>query len=515
MPANPASSPQPSRTAASHTADSRTARLDRLPFTRRHGRLILGSGIGWALDAMDIGMISFVMAALAVQWHLTNSQVSLLGSVGFMGMALGASLGGLLADKYGRRQVFAATLLIYGVATGAAALSTSVAMLMALRFLVGVGLGAELPVASTLVAEFAPARIRGRMVVALEAFWAVGWILAALIGYFVIPLASNGWRWALLIGAVPAAYALIVRLGLPESVRFLESRGRHDEAERVVRSFEESAAVAGGLVGATGQSRPAGGPGVADGAGVAEARTVADGAGVAGARAAADGVGVTEARTAADGVGVAEARTVAGAPERAGEASLWSPEFRGRTAALWAVWFGINFSYYGAFIWLPSLLVRQGFDLIKSFEYTLIITLAQLPGYAVAAWLIEVWGRRKTLAVFLLGSAVAAGLFGQAGNPTTIIAAGMALSFFNLGAWGALYAVGPELYPTSVRASGTGAAAAFGRLASILAPLVVGALVGSAGQGWVFALFALAFLVAAVAAFLLPERAGRSLDNEG
>ncbi|HET6665687.1 MAG TPA: MFS transporter, partial [Intrasporangium sp.] len=183
---------------------TRSERLDRLPFNAQHRRLLVGSGIGWALDAMDVGLISFVMAALAQQWAMTPTQLSWIGSIGFVGMAIGASLGGLLADRIGRRNVFAATLLIYGLATGAAGLSTGLAMLIALRFVVGLGLGAELPVASTLVSEYAPTRIRGRVVVLLEAFWAVGWVLAALIGYFVVPASDNGWRWALFIGIVPA-----------------------------------------------------------------------------------------------------------------------------------------------------------------------------------------------------------------------------------------------------------------------------------------------------------------------
>ncbi|WP_455900521.1 MFS transporter [Rhodococcus gordoniae] len=436
---------------------TRTQRLDDLPFTGRHRRLLTGSGVGWALDAMDVGLISFVMAALAVQWDLSSTQLSWIGSIGFVGMAIGASLGGLLADRIGRRQVFAATLLVYGLATGAAALSTSVAMLIVLRFVVGLGLGAELPVASTLVSEFAPRRIRGRVVVALEAFWAVGWLLAALIGYFVVPTSDNGWRWALAAGLVPAAYALVVRFGLPESVRYLESRGRYAEAESIVRDYERSAGLA----------------------------SVPD-----------------------------EGRESVAVAEPVARGSVWAPNLRRRTAALWIVWFGINFSYYGVFIWLPSLLVAQGFDLVTSFGYTLIITLAQLPGYGVAAWLIEVWGRRTTLGVFLAGSAVSAGLFGLAETPGTIVAAGMALSFFNLGAWGALYAIGPELYPTPVRGAGTGSAAAFGRLASIIAPLLVPVLLDTGGNGLVFGAFAASFVVAALAAFTLPERAGTVLDEK-
>ncbi|MDU5018180.1 MAG: MFS transporter, partial [Corynebacterium sp.] len=314
---------------------SRTERLDRLPVTSKHKRLLLGSGLGWALDAMDVGLISFIMAALAVHWELNPSQTSWLASAGFLGMALGATFGGLLADKFGRRNVFSLTLLIYGLATGASALAGGLTVLIFFRFIVGLGLGAELPVASTLISEFAPRRVRGRMVVILEAFWALGWILAAIIGTFVVSTSESGWRWALALGMLPAAYSIYVRRGLPESVRFLESKGRHDEAEAIVASFEAAA-----------EDRP-----------------------------------LDDALP---------------DPTPSPAASIWSPQLRRRTAALWTIWFCVNLSYYGAFIWIPSLLVADGFSLVKSFSFTLIITLAQLPGYAVAAWLIELWGRRVT-----------------------------------------------------------------------------------------------------------------------
>lgn len=417
---------------------------------------------------MDVSLISFVMAALAVQWSLDATTLSFIASIGFVGMAIGAGVGGLLADKLGRRQVFAATLLIYGLATGASALAASVAALIVLRFVVGLGLGAELPVASTLVSEYAPKRIRGRVVVLLEAFWAVGWIGAALIGAFIIPLSADGWRWALLTGLLPAVYAVVVRFGLPESVRFLESKGKYQEAERAVRQFEESAGV---------DAPPASSIESTDRAHAAQRAS-------------------TEADT-----------------QKARWRDLWAPALRRRTAALWAVWFCINLSYYGAFIWIPSLLVGQGFTLVKSFEFTLIITLAQLPGYFVAAYLIERIGRRATLAIFLLGSACAAFWFGFATTEGTILAAGMCLSFFNLGAWGALYAIGPELYPTRLRASGTGAAAGFGRIASIIAPLLVPVMLAAGGSVLVFGVFAAAFLLAAGAAFTLPELMGRELEE--
>jgi len=432
---------------------TRPERMGRLRYNKLHTRVLAGAGTGWALDAMDVGLISFVGLAIAQSWSLTRLEQSWLLSIGFVGMALGATVGGVLADRFGRRAVFAATLLVYGLATGASALATGLAMLLALRFLVGVGLGAELPVASTLVSELSPTRIRGRMVVALESFWAVGWLLAALIGFFVVPRVDQGWRWAFALGVVPALWAVVIRWGMPESPLFLERAGRVDEAEAVVRRFEE----AGGV-----RSEPC--------------------------------------------------RPLPPAGTRT-PGRLWSAPFRRRTLGIWLVWFCVNFSYYGAFIWLPTLLHDQGFDLVKSFGYTLIITLAQLPGYAAAAYLVEVWGRRATLATFLLASAVSAGLFGMANSGATVIAAGMALSFFNLGAWGALYAVTPEIYPTTLRGAGTGAAAGFGRIASIVAPLSVPLVLAWWGNAGLFALFGVTFAMGAVAAYLLlPEAAGEALD---
>ncbi|HYO19503.1 MAG TPA: MFS transporter [Dermatophilaceae bacterium] len=441
---------------------TRSQRLDRLPFTREHGRLVVGSGLGWALDAMDVGLISFVMASLAVQWRLGTTTLSWIASIGFVGMAIGASVGGLLADRIGRRQVFATTLLVYGLATGAAALSWSVAALLVFRFVIGLGLGAELPVAATLVSEFAPARIRGRVVVALEAFWAVGWLLSALIGYLVVSASDNGWRWALAVGAVPALYSAYVRFGLPESVRFLEQRGREDEAEISVRRFESAAGIAPPQIPVRARMGPGPVPTPASGPG-----------------------------------------------------DLWRRGQRLRTGSLWLVWFGVNFSYYGAFIWLPSLLVASGMNLARSFGFTLVITLAQLPGYATSAVLVELWGRRPTLSLFLIGSAGSAVAFGMADSTTAMVAGGMALSFFNLGAWGALYAITPEIYPTRLRATGAGWAAGFGRIASILAPLSVPPLLKIGDNLLVFAVFAAFFLLAAAFTWGLPERRGEPLEAAG
>ena len=336
------------------------ARLDSLDLGPFHRRLLLVSGLGWMFDAMDVLLIGSILAALGQEWKLDATQRGWVLSVGFLGMFIGAAGSGWLADRIGRKALFQSTLVLYSIATGLCALvpsptspadlGSSFTLLLVLRFVVGLGLGGELPVASTLVSEFSPARRRGLMIVLLESFWAFGAVLAALIAYLLIP--PFGWRIAFALGALPALYVLVLRRGIPESARYLESKGRFAEAEAVVRQVETGLAQA---------PRP---------------------------------TSVTTAPTSA------AKRTSAG--------ELFLGRYARRTAMLWILWFGIVFSYYGVFTWLPTLLAQEHRSLTTSFGYVLVITLFQIPGYFSAAYLVERWGRKPTLALYLLVCAVAA-----------------------------------------------------------------------------------------------------------
>ena len=435
-------------------------RLERLPLVRLHWTILLLCGIGWMFDSMDVGLVSFVMPAVQKQWSLNPSQLGILGSITMVGMCVGAAGVGILADKWGRRQTILLTLVLYGVMTGLAGLSTGLVMLLVLRFFVGIGLGGELPVASTLVAEFSPAKLRGRMVVLLESFWAWGWILAALISYLVIPV--YGWRVAFFLGAVPALYAAYLRKSLPESPRFLELAGRKQEAEQIVSQMEKAAGIE------PSKEMPATAPAAKMGS--------------------------------------------------MGLAQLFSSVFLRRTVCLWILWFGINFGYYGFVIWIPTLMVGKGFILIKSLQYTLIMTLAQLPGYFSAAYLIEVIGRKAALVIYLLGTALAAHFYGLSGSVTQILIWGCLLYFFSLGTWGVVYAYGPELYPTEARGSGVGWAAAFGRIGAMAAPFVVGLIFQlydkDTGYSVVFGVLTGVFVVVALSVLIFGvETKGKTLDE--
>ncbi len=434
--------------------------MDAQPVGAGHRKVTLLAGLGWMFDAMDIGLLSFVLVALAGEWGLSQGQVGAVISIGLFGMFVGAAASGVLADRYGRKAILMVTLLVYSVATGLTALAWGYGVLLLLRFVTGLGLGGELPVASTLVAEVSPAKQRGRMLVLLESFWAYGWILAALIGYLVIP--EYGWRVAFLIGALPAFYVIILRRRLPESPRYLLRKGRHAEAR-------EAAATLGIEY---------------------------------------EGMGEEQRGGSSFGGGT-------------GLGLLWSAPYARRTAMLWVLWFGMVFSYYGIFTWLPQILATSaGYGLVRSFEFVLLITLAQIPGYFSAAYLVERWGRKATLVTYLLGSAAAALAFGLRGlgadaSGAELVLWGSLVSFFNLGAWGVLYGYTPELYPTAARGSGAGWAAGIGRIGGIVGPYLVGLMLGGTfGPGAVFVVFAAVLLVIALDVLILGEETmGRTLDE--
>jgi len=380
-------------------------------------RKLLGiAGAAWMFDALDVGMLSFIIAALKMEegWNLTDVQAGWIGSTQSIGMAVGALLFGAMADKVGRKNILIITLLLFSVGSGLSALVGTVSLFLILRFFIGMGLGGELPVASTLVSESVAPSKRGRVVVLLESFWALGWILSALISYFIIP--AYGWRIALILSALPAFYAVYLRFSLPDSPKYEELKPK--EKQSVLQNMKK----------------------------------------------------------------------------------VWAKEYSKQTLILWVLWFCVVFSYYGMFLWLPSVMLMKGFSLIKSFEYVLIMTLAQLPGYFTAAWFIEKMGRKFVLITYLIGTAASAYFFGTAEELPLLITSGILLSFFNLGAWGALYAYTPEQYPTVIRGTGAGMAAAIGRIGGILGPLLVGYLVAAnTSISMIFTIFTVAILIGVIA----------------
>lgn len=448
------------RTAQAQQVADIAARLERLPLTS-YQRWIFGIiATAWFFDSMDLAALTFVLGSIRQTFGLSTAEVGLLSSMSFLGMFAGAASAGLLADRFGRARVFQVSMIFWGLGSLCCGLSTTATALGASRLLLGFGMGMEFPVAQSMVSEIMPAKNRGRYIAFLEGFWPLGFIASGLLTYFVLQVAD--WRWVFILQAIPAVFVLVVRRSVPESPRWLASHGYSERAEATVRGIEAK---------------------VRDRLGNQDLPPVVR-------QAAAPTSEVTGLRT------------------------LFSGIYARRTTMLWTLWFFALLGFYGLTTWLGALLQAKGFPITKSVFYTILISLAGVPGFLVSAWLVESWGRKATLVMNLLCGAIACHFYGSAAEQTQLIIAGLCMQFFLFGMWSALYAYTPELYPTHVRATGTGFASAVGRIGSLIGPYVIGVILPAAGQAGVFALGAGAFVVAALAVLLLGEETrGRTLES--
>ncbi|WFU30304.1 MFS transporter [Bradyrhizobium brasilense] len=448
------------RTAQAQQVADIAARLERLPLTS-YQRWIFGIiATAWFFDSMDLAALTFVLGSIRQTFGLSTAEAGLLSSMSFLGMFVGAASAGLLADRFGRARVFQVSMIFWGLGSLCCGLSTTATALGASRLLLGFGMGMEFPVAQSMVSEIMPARNRGRYIAFLEGFWPLGFIASGLLTYFVLQVAD--WRWVFILQAIPAVFVLVVRRYVPESPRWLASHGYSERAEATVRNIESR---------------------VRDRLGGKELPPVVR-------------------------------QVAAPASEVTGLRTLFSGIYAKRTTMLWTLWFFALLGFYGLTTWLGALLQAKGFPITKSVFYTILISLAGIPGFLVSAWLVESWGRKATLVMNLLCGAIACHFYGSAADQTQLIIAGLCMQFFLFGMWSALYAYTPELYPTHVRATGTGFASAVGRIGSLIGPYVIGVILPAAGQGGVFALGAGAFVVAALAVLLLGEETrGRTLES--
>lgn len=434
------------------TIDEALARGGAGPFQRK---LLAIFGLVWAADAMQVIAVGFSAASLAAHFGLTVPQALQTGTLFFLGMFVGATLFGRLADRIGRRNVLLLTVGLDAIFGLASVFAQDFTALLALRFLTGMAVGGTLPVDYALMAEFLPPKNRGRWLVLLEGFWAVGTIVIAITAWFAATQigSDQAFRWIYAVAALPALIGFGLRFWVPESPMFLLQRGREAEARAVV-DHVLTANGAAPLPEGTRLSLP-----------------------------------VVEPI----------------------EGGLFGPALRERTIAVLGMWFLVSLAYYGVFTWLPPRLATEGFGFVRGYGFLILLALAQIPGYALAAWGVEAWGRKPTLTAFLILSAIGCAGFALAPTPSTVAAALLLMSFSLLGTWGALYAFTPEIYPTGLRGSGMGLASAAARLAGLLAPSALGVVVAR-GFPVAAALFAGLLLAGAVIALQMRvETRGRAL----
>ncbi|EHP44192.1 major facilitator transporter [Cupriavidus basilensis OR16] len=439
-------------------------RLERLPVCGYHRSLFAIIALAFFFDNLDLAMMTYLLGSIRTEFGLTSAQAGMLGSASFVGMGIGALSSGVLADKFGRKPVFQVSMIIWGVGSYLCSTADSPQVLAAYRLLLGLGMGMELPLAQTLMSEFIPARQRGKYLALMDGNWPIAFICAGLMSYYV--LSAYTWRTMFLLGATPALFLFVVRRYVPESPRWLESKGRHEEASGIVDRIEKVVMRKLKL-----SSLPE----------------------------------IMPALSAAE-------------PETSGLRVLWSREYRSRTLTVWGLWFFALLGFYGLNTWIGALLQQSGLGVSQSVLYTVYISIGGIPGFLWAAFAVERWGRKPACVTTLVGGACMVFLYGKVAgsNPdamTLLISGGM-MQFFMFGMWAVLYTYTPELYPTRARASGCGMASTVGRIGSLLGPTLVGLVLPIAGQAGVFCLGALCFLAAAMIVYRFGiETRGKALET--
>jgi putative MFS transporter len=442
---------------AAHTL----ARLEAMPFGRWHKKLIAVGFIGVFFDAADFVMFGSALPVIAKEFGLNPQEAGLLATVGLAGAFVGALFWGTISDYIGRKTAFQATIVIFAAFTGLTAVCWNAMTMGIARFIANFGLGGEVPVTTTLVAEFMPRKVRGLGTGMVMAAFGCGQVTAALLGLLVVP--TLGWKYLFLIGIVPLLLVSVVRRVIPESVRYLLNKGRTVEAAEIVsRIVIENGA----------------GPGEAPSAPLNE-------------KAAA-----TIAETAKFTLG-----------------ELFRPDLRRRTILLWIASIGLLWAGNGMIFMLPLILTQRGMSIGSALTFSFIQAMAGAVGYMSITYMMDLFGRRLVLPLFLILGVVFDLWFAHSSGPTIYVAIA-AVGFCNPGVFGGCSTYSAELYPTAVRATGVGWFFGIGRVGSFLVPLVLGTMMVSGYGMYVMHTFALSYFIAGIAIMAIAiETRGRALDT--
>jgi putative MFS transporter len=428
------------------------------PKTKRFQRKVtLLSAGGTFLDGFDLTVIAVALPMIANEWDVGAWEKSLITSSAIIGSFIGAAVLGNLTDRFGRKAMYVIDLLAFVIFAALTAFSQDVWQLIIFRFLLGIGIGADYPISATIVSEFASKKGRGKLSTSLGAMWFVGAVAAYLVGLAVLPLGDFAWRALLLVGAAFALIVFIFRVQLPESPRWLLAHGRAEDAKNVV---EKVTGVRPTATEIAGDDRP-----------------------------------------------------------KPGESSkLFVGIQRRRTLFVCGFWFCYATAYYGISMYTPTIL--EPFTSGSHVSVIIgsgVIALLGLVGSVIGMNLVDSWGRRPLIITSFAGLTAALIVLAAVVGPSfgfLVVLFSIAVLFANSGG-GILNFVYPtELFPTSLRATGSGLATSVSRIGSILGVLAFPNLVAAWGNNaalWVFAAVGAAGLLICV--FMAPETKNRSLEE--
>jgi MFS transporter, putative metabolite:H+ symporter len=438
------------------------ARIERLPFSGWHLRLGAIVGTGWFFDGFDALAIAYALPALIPLWHLSPQQIGTLIAMGYVGQLVGSIFFGWLAERIGRVPCVLYTLLIYSVMSLVCAFAWDFHSMMWMRTIQGLGLGGEIPILASYIGEFAKSTHRGRYGLGYQIWFTIGFLTCAATALWIVP--NFGWQLLFVIGAAPAILAIPIRALLPESPRWLATRGRAEEGNRILARIEDEISAGG--------KRPL------------------------------------------PPLPAAVARIT---PATAHVSDLLRGLYRRRTLAVWTMWFCTYIIVYGLNTWMPSILrTVYHASVSQSIAYGFIGSLLGLCFTMTGIFLIDIFGRKPLFTGGLLCSSIPLLiLFFNPGLGTYwVMGFAMFASAFN-----SILAIGlstytAELYPTELRTVGTGIGNAWVRFASVIGPFFIGFAIPNLGLGAVFLVFALFAVGGGITALVFaPETKGRVLEE--
>jgi putative MFS transporter len=438
-----------------------SARVERLPLSGWHIRMMSIAGLAHLSDAFDSLAIAFVLPVLVGVWNIAPIEVGYLISAGYIGQIFGAAGFGWFAERVGRRGALQLTVAVISVCSLACVFSWNYFSFFVFRTVQGLGLGGEVPVAATYINEISTARFRGRIVLLLQSTFAFGIVVTSVASIWIVPHLE--WQWMFLIGALPAVLAVWLRRLMPESPRWLASRGRVEEADLALQVIENEISKKVQL------------PPLPD-------------------------------------------RLPALVKERASIASLFQGRYLGRTFLVWGLMLCASTVGYSLLTWMPTIYrTVLHLSVEQTLQYGLVGSTASFLGVVSGAFLVDSVGRRPAFMIGFFGSALALGILWRIALqvPVAYVVGLVALGLYFISLLlSGLYLYVPEIYPTRMRAIGTGAGSAWLRAGSIIGPALVGWLLSVGDLSTVFLMFAAVGLTggALTLGFAIETR-GRALEE--
>ena len=398
-------------------------RMNRIPTSKHTTLIIFFVLMSWFAECIDLGGTSYLLPTIREYFGMDATTGGYYSSICYLGMFIGAIVAGRIADKIGRKKTMVICMAIWGIAGFALVVSPNIYYLFAMRFILGLGLGAQFPVALSYMSEIVSGADRPRFMTLYQLMAPVGFAVAGVMTVLILP--HFDWRGVYLAEALPALFIIGIIKVCPESPLWLEAKGDYDTANAICTKFEEEAIAHHG-------SLP-------------------------------------------------EVVAIPRVEEKASFKDLFSKKYLRVTILCFFIWFISMFSDYGLTTWLTTILMEKGFDIVSSVGFVTIGIFGGIPAWFFVSWAAKKLGRRWTFLIAGIITSVFGIIYGASTSLVMLIIFGIMYQFGKYANAMCLALYTPELYDTNIRTTGNGLATSWGRLGSIVGPVILAGIMTSFG----------------------------------